>query len=122
MIRLRVLGSVDLRNGDGQSVHTLLAQPKRIALLALLCTRSRDDFVRRDVVASLFWPEHDHEHARAGLRTGLHSLRRALGEVIATRGNDEVGVTPESIWCDAAAFEKACDAEQWQDALAVYHG
>lgn len=122
MITLRVLGSVDLRKHDGQSVHTLLAQPKRVALLALLCTRSGEEFVRRDLVASLFWPEHDHEHARAGLRTALHALRRGLGDVIAARGNDEVGVARDAISCDAVAFERACRDEKWAEAVDLYHG
>src|SRR2546430_3442304 len=117
MIRLRVLGSADLVDEAGHSVHTLLAQPKRIALLAVLSTAGSGDFLHRDTVAALFWPENDHEHARAGLRTALHALRRALGEIVATRGNDEVGIVRELLWCDATAFEAACAAEEWDEAL-----
>src|SRR5438128_11119378 len=119
MIRLRILGSVYQTDEAGHSIHTLLAQPKRIALLAVLST-SDGEFVRRDTIASLFWPESDHEHARAGLRTALHALRRSLGEVVSTRGNDEVGLLRDQIWCDVRAFDDALAAERWKDAVELY--
>ena len=36
MIRLRTLGPLDLRGSDGEELRTILAQPKRVALLAYL--------------------------------------------------------------------------------------
>ena len=36
-IQFRTLGTLDLRAADGRELHSLLAQPKRIALLAYLC-------------------------------------------------------------------------------------
>jgi len=38
MIELRVLGEIRLRTGDGAEIHTLLRQPKRLALLAYLAS------------------------------------------------------------------------------------
>lgn len=122
MIRLSILGPIDLRDSAGGPVHTLLAQPKRIALLAHLASTRDGEMVRRDVVAALFWPEHDEEHARACLRTSLHGLRRALGDVIAARGIDEIGCNSELLWCDAREFRHALTEERWSDALSLYRG
>lgn len=122
MIALRLLGSVDLRDASGHTLHTVLAQPKRLALLAYLRMASDGDFARRDVVAALFWPEVDHEHARSSLRVSLHALRRSLGDVIMARGQEEVGVDAASLWCDASAFERALEGRAWREALDLYRG
>jgi hypothetical protein len=65
MTELRLLGSADLRDRDGRGALSVLAQPKRLALLAWL-TRATG-FHRRDTIIGLFWPELDVEHARAAL-------------------------------------------------------
>jgi DNA-binding SARP family transcriptional activator/predicted ATPase len=50
---------------------------KAIAILAHVAMSDRA--VRRDSIATLFWPEHDTEHARGALRRTLSVLRKALG-------------------------------------------
>ena len=62
MIELRMLGTLDLKGADGRAVHTILAQPKRLALLAYLAVHTAG--ARRDSVVALFWPELDTAHAR----------------------------------------------------------
>jgi DNA-binding SARP family transcriptional activator len=121
-IQLRTLGSLDLRAPDGHEIRSLLAQPKRFALLAYLAT-SPGGFQRRDTLLALFWPGSDADSARASLRTALSVLRRSLGEgAVVTRGNDEVGVDSERLWCDVAAFEQALAAGAWELALELYRG
>src|SRR5215212_10529857 len=106
MIELRTLGVLDLRGGDGQEFRAVLQQPKRLALLVYLAVASRTRrFHRRDALLALFWPELDTDHARAALRRSLYFLRRSLGDdVVEGRGDEEVGVAEERLWCDAAAF------------------
>jgi serine/threonine-protein kinase len=71
----------------------------------------------------LFWPDLDGEHARGALRRSLYFLRRACGEdVIISRGEDDVGIRPDALWCDVAAFEAALDAGRHADALGLYAG
>jgi len=54
-------------------------------------------------------------------RQALHFLRSALGpEILENRGDEELGVRPGSLWCDAAAFQAAVEAGQLQDALDLY--
>ena len=122
MIELQTLGVLDLRTPDGGEVPSVLAQPKRLALLVYLAFANSRRFRRRDTVAALFWPELDQDHARGALRQSLRFLRRALGDAaIVTRG-DEIGVDPTVLWCDALAFEAACGAGEPSEALGLYRG
>ena len=53
MIRLRVLGSIELENSNGSELRAILAQPKRFALLVYLASTPRV-FHRRDTLLALF--------------------------------------------------------------------
>ena len=122
MIHLHTLGTVDLRR-DGAEVRSVLAQPKRLALLVYLATASPRGFHSRDTLLGLFWPESDGERARNALRQALHYLRRSLGEdAVVGRGDREVGVDPAVLACDAAAFDAALEDGRPADALALYRG
>lgn len=122
-VELRVLGPLRLSATDGRDLDSLLRQPKRTALLAYLAVALPRGFHRRDTLLSLFWPELDDAHARAALNQALYVLRNALGEqAIVTRGDGEVGLGAEVVWCDAAAFEAALDGDRPTEALALYGG
>ncbi|MEW5931673.1 MAG: BTAD domain-containing putative transcriptional regulator [Gemmatimonadota bacterium] len=122
MIRLHTLGRVDLRRGDAE-VPSVLAQPKRLALLAYLACASPRGFHSRDTLLALFWPELDAARARNALRQALFYLRRSLGaDALPGRGDHEVGADPERLWCDAAAFDAAVEEGRAEDALALYGG
>jgi DNA-binding SARP family transcriptional activator/thioredoxin-like negative regulator of GroEL len=121
MIELRVLGPTVLRAGD-VAVHSILAQPKRLAALAWLAIAGRQGLVRRDTMMALFWPELDEERARAALRQTLHMLRQSLGrDAVVTVGNTEVGLAP-AVWCDAVELERAAAAGRAGEALGLYRG
>jgi DNA-binding SARP family transcriptional activator/TolB-like protein/Flp pilus assembly protein TadD len=121
MIEFRTLGGAVLRDGD-QELTRVLAQPKRLALLAYLVAHA-GVFHRRDTLLSLLWPEVETARGRASLRNGLHFLRRHLGEgVILTRGDDDVAVDAHRVWHDAVAFEAAASAGRHAEALSLYAG
>ncbi|HET7550777.1 MAG TPA: protein kinase [Gemmatimonadaceae bacterium] len=123
MIEFRTLGGLSLTRPDGREPHALLARPKPVALLAYLAQAPPLRLVRRDTLLALFWPEADVSHARAALRKAVYVLRASLGDaVLVSRGDDELGVNRREIWCDAAAFGRALDAGQMEEALAIYHG
>lgn len=122
-VELRVLGSLRLNATDGRDLESLLRQPKRTALLAYLAAAVPRGLQRRDTLVGLFWPDLDDAHARAALNQALYVLRNALGEqAIVTRGDGEVGLGGEVVWCDAAAFEVALDGGRAAEALALYGG
>jgi DNA-binding SARP family transcriptional activator len=123
MIQFHTLGLLDLRDPDGRELRSVLQQPKRVGLLAYLAIASPRRFHRRDSLLALLWPDLDQEHARAALRRSLYFLRAELGaEVVAGRGDDEVGVPEDQLWCDAPALEEALDRGEPERALELYRG
>ena len=122
MILLRTLGTLDLRKGE-VSLSTILAQPKRLAILVYLAAARPRGFHSRDRLVALFWPESDAERARNSLRQALHHLRRSLGEdAIVGRGDHELGVDHTIVICDAVQFDDAIAAGKWEEALERYQG
>jgi DNA-binding SARP family transcriptional activator len=123
VIELRTLGALDLRGADGRELHSLLAQSKRMALLAYLCLAKPRGFHRRDTLVGLFWPDSDQEHARTSLRKSLHILRRALGDdAILSRGDEDISVDFDRVSCDVIEFEESLRANRFEGALEIYRG
>jgi adenylate cyclase len=123
MIRLRVLGALDLRDGQGRSIDPVLAQPKRLALLVYLALARPYGLQRRDSLVASLWPELDQPRARNALSQALHHLRRSLGsDAFAARGDEEIGIADDKLWCDARSFMTAIDDGLIDDALDTYAG
>ncbi len=123
MVEFRLLGTLSLTTADGREAGSLLSQPRRLALLAYLAAATPRGPHRRDTLLALFWPELDQEHARAALRQSLHVLRTALGaDTLVSRGDEEIGLDFERIWCDVAAFARAIDGGEPRQALDFYRG
>jgi serine/threonine-protein kinase len=126
MLELRVLGPISLKRSDGTDVEALLAQPKRLALAAYLAAPPPHGgrcFHRKDTLVSMFWPELDQQHARAALRNALYFLRGALGSsVIRSRGDEDVGLDSDELWCDLDAFDVAMQMRDYPAAIQLYRG
>ena len=123
MIRLRLLGSLELCSADGGELRTVLAQPKRGALLAYLAAALPTGFHRRDRLLALFWAEQDDSRARDALNAAVAFLRREMGRnAIASRGVDEIGIDQTICWSDVVAFRAALDAGRHEEALSLYRG
>jgi predicted ATPase/DNA-binding SARP family transcriptional activator len=119
MNRLHILGALDLRDATDSALRSVLAQPKRVALLSWLCIEG--GLQRRDTVLALFWPESDESRARHSLNQALYALRRSLGaDAIVGRGAGEVGINPQRLWCDASAFQCALAERRPADGLELY--
>jgi serine/threonine-protein kinase len=122
MLRLRTFGTLDLRRIGGDELRTVVAQPKRLALLAYLAIATPRGFHQRDKLLALFWPELDTERARAALNRAVYFLRRELGDdVIISRG-DELGLDADRLSCDASSFDQALQAGRAREALDLYTG
>ena len=123
MLELRTLGTLDLRSPDGLALDSLLAQPKRTALLLALVLARPHGLQQRDTLLALFWPERDTERARTALRQALYFLRTELGDsLLVARGGSEIGVKQDAIWCDAVELDRACAQGRWEDAVNLYAG
>jgi DNA-binding SARP family transcriptional activator len=123
MIELTLLGKVEVRGAGGPDGGALPRSPKRLALLAYLAVEGVGTYQRRDTLVALLWPEMDQGRARSALRSLLRLLRRDLGEgVLVNRGQEEVGLDPERITCDAGRFESALEAGERRAALEAFGG
>jgi DNA-binding SARP family transcriptional activator len=131
LIELRTFGALDLRGSDGREFRAVLAQPKRLALLAYLAAaapRTPDasaapTFHRRDTLLALFWPDQDATRARASLSRAVHYLRASLGDaVLVSRGDEELGVDTDLISCDATRFRNELSKGRLAEALELYRG
>jgi adenylate cyclase len=123
MIHFYTLGSLDLKADDGRQLRSVLAQPKRVALLAYLAACGRGDSHRRDTLLGVFWPDLDEARARHALNQSLYVLRRAVGpSVFVSTGDEELALDPDALWCDASAFMEAAEAGRAEEALEHYRG
>ena len=111
MIRFRALGTLDLTRSEGvspspsTSLRSVLAQPKRLALLAYLAFARPRGFHRRDRLLAMFWPDASEERARASLNRAIYFLRREIGEgCIISRGDDEVAIDTNRISSPIVGF------------------
>lgn len=120
-MELRLLGGVTLDGPEPASAQ--LERPQSVALLAYLLLGAPDGFHQRDTLTALFWPESDHERARASLRKALYQLRKALGDgVIVNRGRSLVGVEPSHLWCDASELLRASESGEHERVVSLYRG
>ncbi len=123
LVELWLLGAPSVRAPAGPEAAGVLAQPKRLALLAYLAAASPYGFHRRDTLLGLFWPEADQGHARAALRKALHFLRHELGSgSVLSRGDEEIGLAETGVWCDVREFERALLEGRPAEGLALYRG
>lgn len=123
MVVFHTLGTVSLispdRDGDCASV---LAQPKRTALLAYLALARPRGLHSRDTVLSLFWPESSEEQARKSLNQALYFLRRRLGRGVIVSESGRVGIAAGALWCDALEFDRRLERGEPKEALELYGG
>ena len=123
LLRLRTLGALDLQAPDGSELRSVLAQPRRIALLVYLALATPRGPHRRDRLLGLFWPDQDEAHARNALSQAVYFLRNALGaDAVVSRTADELALDMSTVWCDAIAFDEAVDARRYVDAVELYRG
>ena len=122
MIHLRLFGAPEV-TANGVGLHSVLAQPKRFALLAYLVATEPRGYHRRDSLLALFWPERPADAARAALSRAVYHLRQMIGdEFIISRTVEELGINHERLTCDLAAFEQRLAVGEFSEALALYRG
>lgn len=123
MIRLRLLGSVDLVDDDGRPIDAALRRSKVLAVLAYLAAARPRGFHRREKIAALFWPELPGDRSRAALRITLTRIRDAIGaDVVLTRGGEEIAVDPSRVWCDVVALDEELSGKRPLAAADLYRG
>lgn len=123
MVELRLLASFEITDAHGRPAASVLAQPKRAALLAYLAIAGPRGFHRRDTLLTLFWPEADSSHARHALNQAIHHLRTGLGpELIVARGAEDVAVDETRFRCDVTDTQDCLASGRLDEALEIYRG
>ena len=122
LVELRLLGAPAVRTCAGTEADAVLAQPKRLALLAYLAAATPSGFHRRDTLLALLWPEADQEHARTALRKAIHFLRHELGARAVVNRGDEIGLVEGNVHCDVVEFDRELASGHLPEALALYRG
>lgn len=124
MLELRTLGALSLRFSDeGGEVRSVLARPKRVALLVYLTLRRPRGRQPRDRILSVFWPEMPFDRGRRALNQAVYVLRRGLGDsVILSDPDGGLSIDPQMLECDAIEFERLLDAGDFERGLRLYRG
>ncbi|HWA41457.1 MAG TPA: BTAD domain-containing putative transcriptional regulator, partial [Gemmatimonadales bacterium] len=104
-IRLHLLGSLHAE-ADGKRLAGATAQPRRVAILAVLA-RAGAKGVTRERLMSLFWPDAEEEKWRSALSQALYALRRDLGHPEAILSDTTLRLNPAVITADVIEFEAA---------------
>jgi len=121
VLRLRTLGGISVVDEHNRPVSRALAQPRPLALVAIVAASSQHG-ISRDKLLALLWPESSPERARHSLTQALYAARRAFDapDLFATDG--QIRLNSGRIWSDVAAFERALDADDFATAIALYAG
>ena len=125
MMDLRVLGHLDLTAAEETAGDPsgLLSQAKPTALFVHLLLARPGALHRRDALAAKIWPESDQKRSRGALSQTLYVIRRHLGgDVLASRGTEEVGIAAGAVRVDALEFQRLIEAGRTADALELYAG
>lgn len=111
---LALLGAPRLR----LAAHDVELPPARwTALLAYLGRCG--GWVRREVLATLFWPDRDDQAALLNLRQTLQTIARSAAGVALEREPTRVRWTGA---CDTEGFDALVRAERWEAAVRTYGG
>ncbi|HSJ32856.1 MAG TPA: BTAD domain-containing putative transcriptional regulator [Longimicrobiales bacterium] len=118
---LRILGPMRLTGPDGTSVQSVLHQPKRAALLAVLAVAPFGSRTRSEL-RELFWANSTEEDGRHALSQALYYLRRSLGQSAIDVEGDVVRLNADVIATDVAAFRDHLAQSRLEEAVALYGG
>jgi Tol biopolymer transport system component/DNA-binding SARP family transcriptional activator len=120
VLRVHTFGRLHVRAEAGL-VSGSAAQPRRLAILALLASAGEQGLTRDKVLAYL-WPDTEEERARRVLNQALYALRQDLGSDDVFLGTRELRLNPELVSSDVGEFEEALARGKLEDAAARYTG
>lgn len=106
---------------DGKLVAGAAAQPRRLAVLAMLARAGRTGVTREKAIA-LLWSDEPEERGRRSLNQAVYSLRRDLGSEDALLGSKDLRLNLDRIEVDTIAFEDAIKRNDFDEAVRLYTG
>lgn len=121
MIRIRTFGGLAVLGDDDRPLAGAAAQPRRMALLALLA-RCGERGMSREKLLQLLWPDADDERGPRNLAQALYALRRDLGSEEAIAGTKALVLDPGLVTSDVSAFAAAVARAEDETAATLYAG
>src|SRR5215207_7812664 len=106
VIRIQTLGGLSVRGTNGGPLAGAAAQPRRMAILALLA-RAGERGVSRDKLLALLWPDADADRGSRTLAQALYALRKDLVAEDAIVGSKELRFDPALVSSDVGEFASA---------------
>jgi DNA-binding SARP family transcriptional activator/tetratricopeptide (TPR) repeat protein len=106
---------------DGHVVSGAAAQPRRLAVLALLGRAGRAGVTREKILA-LLWPDEPEDRARRSLNQAVYSLRRDLGGEDTLIGTKDLRINLDRLEVDVIEFQDALASGDLDRAIALYGG
>ena len=120
MLRLKVLGGLSVTR-DGRPLSGALAQPRRLAVLALLARSGQSGVPRERIVATL-WPDVEDERARHTFNQTLYAIRREAADDEVIAGMRELRLNTDLVSIDVVDFQSAVANRDLQRAVELYDG
>jgi DNA-binding SARP family transcriptional activator/Flp pilus assembly protein TadD len=117
---LRLFGGAALIASDGQAVGRGAAQPRRLAVLALLAD-AWPTSITRDRIVGMLWPDQDEAGARRLLTQALYELRRELGPFVRGSAHD-LTLDTQVLRVDLLEFREALASGDLERAVASHRG
>jgi Tol biopolymer transport system component/DNA-binding SARP family transcriptional activator len=120
VLRVNTFGRLHVRGANGV-ISGSAAQPRRLAILALLAAAGEQGLTRDKLLAYL-WTDTEEDRARRGLNQALYALRQDLGSDEVFLGGHGLRLNPDVVSSDVGEFEQAIDRGRLEDAAGYYTG
>ena len=118
VLRVHTFGRLHVRNAGGV-VTGAAAQPRRLALLALLASAGDFGLTREKVLAYL-WADTEEDRARRGLSQAVYALRQDLGaDDVFLGGREDLRLNPDTVTSDVGEFQSALSTNRPLDLAAA---
>ena len=121
MIRVSVFGGLSVRNDLGEPLTGAAAQPRRMAILALLARAGQRGFAREKLLA-LLWPDAEDDRGPKALAQAIYALRKDLGSDEVIAGITELRLDPSLVSSDVGEFAAAVSRGDDDRVVELYTG
>src|SRR5215211_3098943 len=121
VIRIQTFGSLSVRGDDGRALSGAAAQPRRMAILALLA-RAGERGLSRDKLLAMLWPDAEGDRGSRTLAQALYALRKELAAEDAITGARDLRFDPALVATDVGEFTSALSRGDYARAAELYDG
>ncbi|MDF1503061.1 BTAD domain-containing putative transcriptional regulator [Roseisolibacter sp. H3M3-2] len=119
-VTVRLLGGLSIETAAGRP-EGAGAQPRRLALLAIIA-RAGERGVAREKLLAMLWPDAEPEAGRRALNQAVYALRRDVGAGELVDGVHALRLNPDVAACDVLRFEAALRDGRLEEAATLYDG